>query len=144
MARNILVSPFVPDRTETLTGTASAFGANDIGKAVELDGDNVKLHDGTGELYGFIAAIEPGTSGGLRVCSVTCDVGREVEAADAAGTLVVGDIVGANAAAAAGTAETGGLAPLAVVAAPAAGLITWRVIRVIGTGAGRKILVRRM
>lgn len=102
--RTLRVNPYIPDRAETLDIDDGTWSSNDKAKAVKLDGDQLTLCANGDEIFGFISGTEPYTSDGDRVASVTADVGAEVEASDAAGTLAVGDMVVAGTQTAIGTA----------------------------------------
>lgn len=147
MKRQLVLS-MTPARTEYLSGTASTYSVNDIGKAVKLSGDQVALCADGDEIYGFLVSVETFTQDGYRACSVKCDAGEEILATDTAGSLAVGNIVVASTAVAAGTA-TNANGPNVKVAGDAAAQAAvkrrWMVMAVYGAGvANQQVLLRLM
>jgi hypothetical protein len=147
MKRMLRIDPNVPDRVETLKAAAGTWSSNDIGKAVKLDGDNVTLCADQDEIYGFISAVEPYTKDGDRVAAVACDTNRETYATDEDGTLAVGDLVVAGTPTAVGTAFASGALQNVVVhdTTTDPNLVErWKVMAVYATGAGSKVLIRKI
>lgn len=131
-------------RTETLLASAGAWSDSDIGKPVKLSGDNVDLCASGEEIYGFIMSVEPYTQDGDDVAGVACDVNQEAEVADEAGTLTVGTLVEAGTATAVATATPTNGANVIAVADATLAVDKWRVVALYSTGAGRKILIRKI
>ena len=148
MARELTIAPYVPDRTEIAYVASGAWSDVDIGKAVTMrDASLVELADSGDEIYGFVTAVEPYTSGGYRVVSVACDAGRDQWATDESGSLAVGTVVKAGTATAVGTSL--GTAHQKVVtagnaAAQGAVIQKWMVVSTSGGAAGSEILVRKI
>lgn len=143
--RQLLISPYQPDRTERI-GTSVAGGtasATDIGKPVKLAKDAVIVCADGDEIYGFIASVEAGTSGGYSVGGVVCDVGREMHATDEDGGLAVGDRVVAGTAVALGTA---GVANVVEAAGTEAGNHRWQVVGIETdpSVAAGQVLIRKV
>jgi hypothetical protein len=92
------INPYIPGRTERLGTTSDnpRFSTKDIGKPVKLSGDTVVLCADGDLPYGFIEAVNTGTSDGYSIGTVLCDPGHEVLAVDEVGDLAVGDIVKAG------------------------------------------------
>jgi hypothetical protein len=92
------INPYIPGRTERLGTTSDnpRFSTKDIGKPVKLSGDTVVLCADGDLPYGFIEAVNVGTSDGYSIGTVLCDPGHEVLAVDEVGDLAVGDIVKAG------------------------------------------------
>jgi hypothetical protein len=105
--RQLLISPYTPDRTELIGTNAKQASSVDIGKPVKLSGNTVVPCADGDEIYGFIASVEAGSKDGYSVGGVVCDVGREVWATDESGSLAVGNLVTAGTVAALGTEGVG-------------------------------------
>lgn len=92
------INPYIPGRTERLGTTSDnpRFSTKDIGKPVKLSGDTCVLCADGDLPYGFIEAVNTGTSDGYSIGTVLCDPGHEVLAVDEVGDLVVGDVVKAG------------------------------------------------
>lgn len=137
------ITPYIPDRVESLGDNTGQFSDNDIGKAVKINtGGYLELCVSGDNIYGVVQSLNPATTGGHNVGGVACDIGREVYAQDEAGTLTRGAMVSAGTAVALGTAITYG--PNVIVDAAVVGPHLWQVIEVYGTGAGRKCLIRKV
>lgn len=142
MARNQTISPYLPDRTELGYGT---WTDTDINKAVTLrDASTVELANSGDEIYGFVTAVEVGTSGGYRVMSVAADPGREVYATDESGGLAVGTVVKAGTETALGTQLTSyqKVVTAGNAAAQGAVIFKWVVVATSGGAAGSTVLLR--
>lgn len=141
--RQLLVSPYQPDRTERIGDNTGQAGMADIGKPVKLSGDTVVLCADGDEIYGFIASVEAFTEGGHSIGGVVCDVGREMIAVDEDGGLAVGNLVVASTPVAFGTA---GIANVKVAAGTEDGLHKWQVIglEVSPSTAGKQVLLRKI
>ena len=135
--RQMLIQPYKPDQTENLGDNTGQYAGNDVGKAVKYSGDAMVLCATGDEIIGFVQDVEPGTKDGYSTGSVRKE-GR-AWALDEAGTLSVGDVVTAGAAGTLGT-----LANNNVLVAVGAKVHVWVVISVIGTGAGRTVLVEKV
>lgn len=160
VARAPRINPYIPGRTERLGTTSDnpRFSTKEIGKPVKLAGDACVLCANGDVPYGFIEAVNVGTSDGWSIGTVLCDPGHEVLAVDEAGNLVVGDLVtagtptalatqtpalGANVkkavltVAASGNAET--------LTLPAALIHKWVVMAYYGTqAAGKQVMLRKV
>jgi hypothetical protein len=92
------INPYIPGRTERLGTTSDnpRFSTKDIGKPVKLSGDTCVLCADGDLPYGFIEAVNTGTSDGYSIGTVLCDPGHEVLAVDEVGDLAVGDVVKAG------------------------------------------------
>ena len=143
--RQLLVSPYQPDKTEKIGNNTGQLTDNDLGKAVKLDGDAVVLCDEGAEIYGFITSRSQ-TKNGYSIGGVVCDVGREMIAVDLAGGLAVGDLVVAKAQQAFGTAPSGGAAHVKIAAGTEAGVHKWQVVglEVSPSTAYKQILIRKV
>jgi hypothetical protein len=147
MARELVIAPYIPDRTEILYVASGAWADVDIGKAVTLrDASTVELADSGDEIYGFVTAVEAYTDGGYKVGSVACDSGREMWATDESGSLAVGTVVKAGTATAVGTALTAHQKVVTAGNAAAQGAIIqkWVVVSTSGGAAGSEILLRKV
>lgn len=147
MARELVIAPYIPDRTEAAYVASGAWADVDIGKAVTMrDASTVELADSGDEIYGFVTAVEPYTSGGYKVVSVACDAGREAWAVDEAGGLTVGTVVKAGTATAVGTALTTHQKVVTAGNAAAQGAVIqkWMVVSTSGGAASSIILVRKI
>lgn len=141
--RVLRIQPYLPARVERLGNDTGQANSNDIGKSVVLSGDTVTLAADGNNIYGFVQSVEVGTQDGYSIAGVLCDPGQEVYAADAAGNLAVGNfVVSSGAATAFKTALTNGLQPVKSGSASAG--YSWMVMAVYGSGAGRKVLLRKV
>lgn len=144
-SREKTINPYVPDRVYSLGDNSGQFSDQDIGKAVKYGTDSAMVLCASGDdIVGFVAAVEPGTMDGYSIGAVTMDIGCEEYAADEAGSLSVGDVVTAGTAGTLGTADTDFLQNVLVDAAVAYTGHHWQVVEVYGTGAGRKVLLRKV
>jgi hypothetical protein len=104
------INPYLPGRTErlgarvNLDAPATLFSTKEIGKPVKLSGDTCVLCADGDLPYGFVEAVNVGTSDGWAIGTVLCDPGHEVLAVDEVGDLAVGDMVKAGTPTALGTA----------------------------------------
>ena len=138
--RQLLIQPYHPDYTENLGDNTGQYSDSDIGKAVKYSGDAMVLCATGDEIVGFVMSVEVGTKDGFSIGGVRKE-GR-AWALDEAGTLTVGTVVVAGAAGTLGT-----LANNNVLAAATAGTSVthaWVVISIVGTGAGRTVLVEKV
>lgn len=138
--RQLLITPYVPDRAELIGNTSKQASYLDIGKPVKLTGDTVVLCADGDEIYGFIASVEAYSKNGHSVGGVVCDAGREMVAIDEAGGLAVSDLVVAGTAVAFGTA--GG--PNVKTGSPTTQ--RWMVVgtEVSPSTAGKEVLLRKL
>lgn len=138
--RQLLISPYIPDRTERIGDDTHQASAIDIGKPVKLADTAVVVCAATDEVYGFIASVEAGSKNGYSVGAVACDVGREMHAVDEAGGLAVGGLVVAGTAVALGTVGVGNV----VTGAPTTH--KWQVIGLENSPsvAGGEVLLRKV
>lgn len=147
MARELVIAPYIPDRTEALYVASGSWSDTDIGKAVTMrDASLVELADSGDEIYGFVTAVEPYTDGGYKIGSVACDAGREAWATDESGGLTVGTIVKAGTATAVGTALSANQKVVTAGNAAAQGAVIqkWMVVSTSGGAAGSEVLLRRV
>lgn len=147
MARELLIAPYTPDRTELAYVASGTWESVDIGKAVTLrDSSLVELANDGDTIYGFVTAVEAYTEGGYKAVSVACDPGREAWATDEDGGLSVGQIVKAGTETAVGTALTSyqNVVVAGDAAAQAAILTKWMVMAISTGAAGSTVLVRRV
>jgi hypothetical protein len=142
--RVLRIQPYLPARVERLGNDTGQANTNDRNKSVVLSGDTVVLATEGADIYGFIQSVEVATQDGYSIAGVLCDVGHEVEAADAAGSLAVGNYVVSGAQTAFKTALTNGLQPVTVDSGTPPPGYAWQVMAVYGSGAGRKVLLRKV
>lgn len=138
--RQLLVTPYVPDRAEKIGNTSKQATYLDIGKPVKLSGDGVVLCADGDDIYGFIASVEAYSKNGYSIGGVVCDAGREIVAIDEAGGLAVGGLVVASTAVAFGT--VGG--PNVKTGSPS--IHRWIVVgtEVSPSTAGKEVLLRKL
>ncbi len=144
--RQLTISPYVPDRTESLGTNANTFAQADIGKFVKYaDAAMVLCADGE-DIVGVITAVEPYTKNGFTIGSVKSDVGTEAWAIDEASGLGVGDLVFCGTAIALGTANAANGPNVKNEASVAAtNLHKWQVVAIYGDGsAGDQVLIRKV
>ena len=138
--RQLLITPYTPDRTELIGNNTKQASYLDIGKPVKLSGDGVVLCADGDDIYGFIASVEAGSKGGKSYGAVACDAGREAIAIDEAGGLAVGGLV------VAGTAVAFGATGIANVKTGSPSVHRWIVIgtEVSPSTAGKEVLLRKL
>lgn len=143
--RELLITPYIPDRTENLGDNTGQYGQNDISKPVKLSGSTcVPCADGD-EIYGFVQSVEAFTYDGHSVGGVAADTGREAYATDEVGTMSVGDLAVAGTPTALGTAEIATGPNVKAAATPASVIHRWQVMEIVsGSGAGAKLLLRKI
>lgn len=144
--RQLIISPYVPDRTESLGTNSNDFAQADIGKFVlYADAAMVLCADGE-DIVGVVTAVEPYTKNGFTIGSVKSDRGVEAWATDESGSLGVGDLVFCGTAIALGTANGANGPNVKVEASVAAANIhKWEVVAIYGDGsAGDQVLIRKV
>lgn len=144
--RQMTISPYVPDRTESLGTSSNDFAQEDIGKFVKWAGGAMVLCADGEDIVGVVTAVEPYTKNGFTIGSVKSDHGVEAWATDEVGSLAVGDLVFCGTAIALGTANGANGPNVKVEAAVAAANIhKWEVVANYGDGsAGDKVLIRKV
>jgi len=144
--RQLIITPYLPDRTESLGDNSNEFAQEDIGKFVKYNGNQMDLCADGDDIVGVVVAVESYTKNGHTQGSVKSDVGVEAWATDEVGSLAVGDLVFCGTAIALGTANGANGPNVKVEAAvAAANLHKWQVVANYGDGsAGDKVLIRKV
>lgn len=137
------IDPYRPARTELVGDNTGQASSKDVGKFVKLSGETVVPCADGDEIYGVIESMNAATHNGHSVGGVLSDSGNQAYALDEDGGLAVGDLVVAGTPVALGTALTT-YANVIVAPAEAAGVHRWIVVAAYGSGAGSRVLIRKI